>query len=112
MLLGIVSRDGTVAYLTPQVRVDKPFVDRARQGRTPEARFRFAQPCIESGCANWVGDHCDVIEQAVQSSKLQQPIAGNRPLPRCSIRTACRWFAQRGAQACAVCPLVVHAPDG
>jgi hypothetical protein len=50
VLLGIVSPDGTVAYITPQVRVDQPFVDRARQGRTPEARFRFAQPCIESGC--------------------------------------------------------------
>jgi hypothetical protein len=28
-------------------------------------------------------------------------------LPRCAIRSSCRWFAQRGAEACAVCPLVV-----
>lgn len=72
VLLGIVSPDGTVAYITPQVRVDQPFVDRARQGRTPEARFRFAQPCIESGCGNWVADRCDVIEQAIQSPKLSR----------------------------------------
>ena len=112
VLLGIVSPDGTVAYITPQVRLDKPFVDRAKQGRTPEARFRFAQPCIEHDCRNWVADGCDVIEQALQSSKLPRQAAGNRSLPRCSIRPTCRWFGQRGAEACTVCPLVVHAPEG
>ena len=112
VLLGIVSPDGTLAYLTPQVRVDKLFVDRARQGRTPEARFRFAQPCVEGGCRNWVADRCDVIEQAVESSKLPRAAIENTPLPICSIRRSCRWFAQRGAEACTVCPVVVHAPDG
>jgi hypothetical protein len=112
VLVGIVSPDGMVAYITPQVRVDQPFVERARQGRTPEARFRFAQPCIESGCGHWVADRCDVIEQAVQSPKLSRPADGSQPLPRCSIRASCRWFAQRGSEACAVCSLVVHAPDG
>ena len=28
-------------------------------------------------------------------------------LPHCAIRRDCRWFAQRGADACAVCPRVV-----
>jgi hypothetical protein len=112
VLLGIVSPDGTVAYITPQIRVDKAFVDRARQGRTPEARFRFAQPCIESGCGHWDADRCGVIEQAVRSPKLPRPALPNPSLPRCSIRAACRWFAQRGPEACAICPLVIHAPDG
>jgi hypothetical protein len=36
-------------------------------------------------------------------------------LPRCSIRRQCRWFQERGRDACAVCPLIVRgatpAPD-
>ena len=28
-------------------------------------------------------------------------------VPHCGIRTTCRWFAQSGAEACAVSPLVV-----
>jgi hypothetical protein len=110
VLLGIVSPDGTVAYLTPRVVVDQPFVDRARQGRTPEARFRFAQPCAEGGCAHWVGDRCEVVDHAVRAPELRRE--PDRPLPRCSIRASCRWFAQEKASACRVCPLVVHDPDG
>jgi hypothetical protein len=28
-------------------------------------------------------------------------------LPACAIRRTCRWYAQRGAAACTVCPLIV-----
>jgi len=30
----------------------------------------------------------------------------DRPLPVCGIRADCRWFAQAGAAACRVCPIV------
>ena len=29
------------------------------------------------------------------------------PLPKCSIRSHCRWFFQHGRDACAVCPLII-----
>ena len=110
MLLGIISTDGSVAYLTPRVTVDQAFVDRATHGRTPEARFRFAQPCAEGDCAHWVDDRCAVIDGAVSSRHLRRD--AGPALPRCSIRASCRWFAQWGVTACGVCPLVVHTPDG
>jgi hypothetical protein len=90
--------------------VDRDFVKRAHQGRCPETRFRFAEPCVESGCTNWVDDRCDVVEQALRSPHAER-LRGDRTLPRCSIRSSCRWFAQRQAAACAVCPIVVHTPD-
>lgn len=113
VLLGIVSPDGKVAYITPQVLVDKPFVDRAKNGRIAEARFRFAEPCVEGGCENWVADRCGVIDRVIGSpeaaSRRTEP---GQPLPRCSIRSSCRWYSQWHAEACAICPLVVHSPDG
>jgi hypothetical protein len=33
-------------------------------------------------------------------------------LPACGIRRTCRWFAQRGAAACGVCPLIVADTGG
>src|SRR4051812_19212699 len=105
MLLGIVSIDSSVAYLTPAVTVDRAFVDRAAHGRSPEARFRFAQPCAEGGCAHWAEDRCSVIDAAVSSPQLRRD--ARAALPRCSIRATCRWFAQRGTAACGVCPMVV-----
>jgi hypothetical protein len=33
--------------------------------------------------------------------------ADDSPLPKCSIRSQCRWFLQHGRDACAVCPLII-----
>lgn len=110
MLLGSAAPDGSVACFTPRLTVDKALVERASRGRTPEARFRFAQPCAEGDCAHWVEDRCAVIDAAVSSPQMNE-----RPrsaLPRCSIRASCRWFAQWSVVACGVCPLVIHDPQG
>jgi hypothetical protein len=104
ILLGIVAGDGRVAYLTPEVRIDQDFVERARQGRSPEKRFRFAQPCAEGACGHWTGSRCGLVENVV----AEQPAAAEPTLPRCSIRRKCRWFAQRGREACSACPLVIQ----
>jgi hypothetical protein len=115
ILLGIVGPDGTVGYLSQHVTVDDAFVQRAEQGRTPEARFRFAEPCMAERCANWgtrPGDGesgCGVIDQVVDSPHARPE--SERPLPRCGIRARCQWFAQWRARACASCPLVVHTPE-
>jgi hypothetical protein len=105
-LVGIVGGDGVVGYVTPLLQVDTNFVRSARQGRGPERRFRFAQPCIEGGCANWDGTRCGVIDHAL-AAKAKADVDVQRGLPRCSIRRWCRWFEQSGPAACSACPLVV-----
>ena len=49
------------------VHTDADFVRDAHRGRSPETRFRFAQPCAESRCSQWTGSRCGVIDQALAS---------------------------------------------
>jgi hypothetical protein len=108
ILLGIVGKDGVVGYVTPQMTIDSDFVRQAHMGRTPEKRFRFSQPCIENGCLQWTGSRCGVIDHALKAAEeaniIDAPVG---LLPKCSIRSQCRWFAQIGIKACAVCALVI-----
>jgi hypothetical protein len=106
ILLGIVRSDGRIAYVGNGLRVDEDFVAAATSGRAPEKRFRFAQPCVETGCAHWEESRCGVVDAAVEMAPTGAQSA-EVALPRCGIRGECRWFAQWGATACAVCPLVV-----
>ena len=66
-LLGVVNSDGTVGYITPALEIDEQFVARARAGRPPERRFRFAGPCVESRCHHWTGERCGVIDEVMST---------------------------------------------
>jgi len=101
-----------VGYLRPELRIDAEFVAAARTGRDPEKRFRFAQPCVEGRCAHWTGSRCGVIENVLDSEHAPSATGRSGPVPRCSIRPRCRWFAEHGTRACAACPLVVTEPAG
>jgi hypothetical protein len=106
LLLGIVTSSGELAYVRPPPVIDEEFVAVAEQGRLPEARFRFAEPCVESGCTNWTGDgRCSVADRVVAA---QDDGAAAGGLPACGIRSTCRWFAQVGREACRGCPFVLH----
>jgi hypothetical protein len=107
LLIGVVGASGKVGYLTPPAAVDDAFVDQALEGRAPERRFRFAQACAENGCDHWSEGRCGVIDAVVQMADEDTIEAEVGALPACGIRPRCRWFAQRGAAACRVCPLVV-----
>lgn len=104
LLLGIVQGDGRIGFLGAPLRIDEAFVARAKEGRAPERRFRFGGRCIESGCRQWTGSRCGVIDD-VMAEAGPQPAADG--LPACGIRPQCRWFRQSGAEACAVCPFVI-----
>ncbi|MEV4514396.1 hypothetical protein AB0K00_36225 [Dactylosporangium sp. NPDC049525] len=107
LLIGIVRPDGTLAGVSPPLELDTTFVERAQAGeRAPEARMRFAGPCVTSRCRQWTGDRCGVADLIADAA----PGAGQEPagLPPCPIRATCRWWAQRGAAACRICPSVVH----
>jgi hypothetical protein len=104
-LLGVVREDGKLDWAPPGVVVDEEFVRVASEGRDPLRRFRFTNSCVEKGCAQWKGTHCGVVDAVLENTEggAQAP----ETLPECSIRKDCRWFSDRGAKACDVCPEVV-----
>ena len=108
LLVGIKTESG-LAYVQPPTRVDAAFVARAQEMGHPEARFRFSLPCVESACPQWTGRGCGVVDHVIEEEQAGDVDA---PLPNCAIRSTCRWFAQRGRAACAVCPRVVADTGG
>jgi hypothetical protein len=104
ILVGIVLANGQVAFSADRLVVNRDFVENARQGRSPEKRFRFGDMCVKSGCRQWTGERCGVVDQVLAAVPAGERHAA---LPQCSIRAQCRWYAQSGADACHVCPLIV-----
>jgi hypothetical protein len=107
LLLGVVGPAGAVNFIKDRIEVTDAFVAAASQGRSPEMRFRFAGPCHEKGCPQWREAGCGVAAAAHDFAKSQPNAAPARPLPDCSIRPACRWFAQYGEEICGPCRFVV-----
>jgi hypothetical protein len=107
LLIGVIGSSGTVGYLTPALPGDDQFVQAAHRGRSPERRFRFAQTCAESGCDHWAGGRCGVVDLVASMAEAGEIEAESGRLPACAIRPHCRWFSQRGAAACRICPLVI-----
>ena len=109
-LLGVVNEEGKVDMLHTPFKIDQAFVTTARQNGIPESRFRFAKRCVTSGCVQWTGEKCGVIEKImtlVNETVAKDSLPVENDLKKCSIRSTCRWFSQRGPEACAVCTLVV-----
>ncbi len=103
MLLGIVNTENEVSILAEPMEIDEAFIESANKGRVPEQRFRFANKCVKSGCAQWTGNQCGVIKRVLEN--IDQSIM-KVELPECKIRPECRWFSQEGSNACRVCPLI------
>lgn len=112
-LLGVMTDARRLAYLSVPVFVDQKFANQLEASGRPESRYRFTRPCAESGCPQWTGSACDVIDHLLDEPneaervRLQLAADGDRSLPACSIRHDCRWFSQRGPAACTVCPAIV-----
>jgi hypothetical protein len=111
LVIGMRRPDGTIGYLRDRLEATPDFVDALRSAGTADTGFRFAGPCARSGCGHWraedegsegrcglIGRLRDVVPDALLADTL----------PRCTIRASCRWFAQDGAAACRVCPLVTR----
>lgn len=104
ILLGVVQADGSVAYLDHRRVVDEFFVKLAREGRSPERRFRFADRCVKSACQQWANGRCGVVDRVLAANSN---FGDGQDLPPCTIRGDCRWHMQWGRKACNVCPLIV-----
>jgi len=117
LLLGVMTPGKRVAFVHPPTRIDAEFAARLRAEGRPEARFRFSASCAESGCPQWTGHGCWVVDRALDVDRLAETtdavsaLQGTQ-LPACGIRSSCRWFFQRGPEACAVCPLIVADTGG
>lgn len=104
-LLGVRQDNGIVSILPEALPIDQTFIDKVKgHKRPPEQRFRFTNKCIENGCNQWSGKGCGVIDQVIQ---YLDKIPSTEELPKCSIRVQCRWFLQKGSDACKVCPYIL-----
>ena len=107
MLIGVVVATGRVVNVVTPLTVDASFIDTAEPHGPLERRFRFASPCQERRCGHWTGRECGLIGQLYSFAAEKGEDLSGRSLPRCGIRAECRWWQQRGRDACAVCPLIV-----
>jgi hypothetical protein len=107
MLIGVVEEDGRVANLGTPLPVDAGFLDAAGANGPPERRFRFSSRCVEGRCSQWDGSGCSLINRVLGYVMAAGALETPASLPHCAIRASCRWWRQRGAAACAVCPLVI-----
>jgi hypothetical protein len=107
VLIGVVGEDGRVANLGTPLPVDAGFLDVARANGPPERRFRFSSHCVEGHCFQWDGRACRLIDRVLGHVTAAGALEMPETLPPCAIRAGCLWWRQRGAAACAVCPLAV-----
>ena len=105
-IIGIVLADGSVAFSKERIVIDAAFVETARQGRSPEKRFRFSSTCKRAACIQWVDDRCGIIDRVLVEQDRSSD-ADYFELPECSIRQQCRWHLQSGDIACRACPEVI-----
>jgi hypothetical protein len=78
-------------------------------GVAVEEVFRVAAPCAGSGCVHFDDNQCSLAQRVVDELEPVQDA-----LPRCAIRSRCRWWSEQGIAACRRCPQVVtldYAPD-
>ena len=97
-----------VAYLKQVVPVTNGLLA-STGAANPAEVLRFASACQESRCQHFDGTDCRLATRLVQILP-----AVVDALPRCAIRTTCRWFLQEGRQACLRCPQVaseIHFPS-
>ena len=107
LLIGVVDQNGRVANLITPLRVDEAFVESSTPHGPLGKRFRFSSPCQEARCGHWKSERCGLIGQLHEAAVSVGEASRDSGLIPCAIRAQCRWWQQRGREACAVCPLVV-----
>lgn len=109
LLIALLGEDGRLGYLRPPIPIDEQFVQASERHGDPESRFRFADSCVKDSCKHWSGGQCSLVGRLSEAMHRTDSKPSSE-LPRCGIRSECRWFAQDGPRACEVCPIVVYRP--
>lgn len=107
LLLGVVGGTGRLERFGTPIEISAEFVETAGRAGPVEARFRAASPCQTGRCVHWEEARCGLADKLVDAGASFNSTAGTGRLVACPIRAECRWWQQRGAQACAVCTIVV-----
>jgi hypothetical protein len=95
-----------IGYLSETVPVTDSVLDLAEPA-SPLEVFRFAAPCVETGCAHFAEHKCGLVSRIVERVPVAVSLA-----PTCPVRSKCRWWAQEGLSACRRCPQVVTREPG
>lgn len=102
VVLGVRSgAGGQVGYLAEPLPAAE-VVGAIPEGIPATRVLRFASHCV-SECANRVGERCGLIDRM---RALPAASAESAPVPRCHLRTHCKWWDQVGVDACRRCPAV------
>lgn len=102
-IAGVFTDKGTQRLEVP-VEIDEDVYTRYKEHSTEwEENLRQFGACHQNGCKNWVEGHrCQVPD-------LLRKITGNtetEDIPRCEIRSFCRWYHQEGPDICKKCDLL------
>jgi hypothetical protein len=100
-VIGGTAEEPLVAYLDePQPAT--PDLLALAEPVEPTEVFRIGAPCAEHSCRHFAGGECQL------GRKLAEDVSpAVQRLPRCRLRPRCRWWHERGADACMRCPMVV-----
>ena len=103
-LIGIKNDKDEIDMLEDSIKItDEIYKKFEEAGTKPEKTLRMANKCLESGCKQWTGEKCGVVNDVLQ--RVEARFLKDQ-LPKCAIRSTCRWYAQEESTACKVCPLV------
>jgi hypothetical protein len=100
VVTGSPSEGFQVGYLTESVPATPELIAAVAPAR-PTQVFRAAVACAEHHCKHFDGANCQL---ATRIAAMLNPVVS--ALPRCAIRSTCRWFHQEGRDACLRCPQV------
>jgi hypothetical protein len=89
-----------VEFLHRPVSVDA--VTELAEGVSLGEVVRIGAACETSGCVHFDGDHCGLGQRV---ATMLPPVV--QRLPRCSMRSSCRWYAEQGGSVCLRCPQVM-----
>jgi hypothetical protein len=95
-------KDGPRVVPTERAMPVTPEILQMTEPVSPSEVFRFASPCQTGKCPHFRSEACQL---AVRSVDLLEAVTDE--LPKCSVRSRCRWFRQEGASICKRCPQVV-----
>jgi hypothetical protein len=108
ILFGVLTGSGAdgfqVGYLTEVLPATPELVAAAAPAKPTEV-FRTASACMERGCKHYDRADCQLANRI---AALLAPVVV--ALPRCAIRSRCRWFRQEGRETCLRCPQVATEP--
>ena len=106
--------DGAVVFGVVGGSVEQPLVEflstpvpprdvEALAGEAPLGDIvRIGAACEEQSCVHFDGARCGLGERVATMLPAVVP-----RLPRCSLRSTCRWFAEQGGAVCLRCPQVI-----